>query len=602
MTKPKIRTMQDLLAQLDRLGYTPAVQAQIRPEIKNCARVYGQPLDRIAADAADFEARWGRGRVGAIALGFDRQDQFVRWRKRVRQALGRIAGSPAKPGLLPEWQDLIDAVQRQAGIGRPLGPHQHLSIGVVARQASVAGIAPRDVGSAWVAEAAAPLGRAERRSFKTGVEALGRVIGRRDLCPDLDRLLPEEAPQQPPRKPALPSTFRRGGCPEAAGLWDRFDDFVRAKRGTDALDRPIPAEHSPFKPASEKVYEGAVSAALALLEQSGHLRPGDRPRLEIFTRPEVIEAVINGWKTRQIRGELSDQSATLHLLVCRLIHIAEWLGAAGADLERLHRARTLLRKSNPAHGTMSPARLAWIKDFARQPQMQRAVYSMPDTLMRESRALLSQWDRLGQKARMRALHLGIAAAQSAILLRGSPMRAANLREITFRGEGAQLHRDARGNLGVAIPAVRVKNLREIEATFDDDAMPVLDWYLAEIRLRLIGDHPYGHPRVDSDFLFPSTRDGQPMDSTTFEEHYARGCEAAGVVMTLHQARHVSAYAILLADPGAWWAAAAVLCDDISTVRKYYGWIDEARATAEGRRMLQQARTEASRHRRGSHAA
>ena len=98
-----IRTMQDLLDNLDQLGYKQSVVNQIRPRIIDCARVYKAPLNRSPADLADFEERWGRGRVAAIALGFQSHERFIEWRKRVRAALGRAAGPTTPVAVLPAW-------------------------------------------------------------------------------------------------------------------------------------------------------------------------------------------------------------------------------------------------------------------------------------------------------------------------------------------------------------------------------------------------------------------------------------------------------------------------------------------------------------------
>lgn len=322
--------------------------------------------------------------------------------------------------------------------------------------------------------------------------------------------------------------------------------------------------------------------------------------LSMFARPDVIRAVATAWQTRQIAGEVSREGSTLHMMLSRLVHVGEWCGAEPDAMAEMRNLLDKLRKATPSHGRMSVIRRDWIRAFAREPAQQRAVHAMPDVLMREARGLIARWSELGQKERMRALHLGIAATQSALLFRASPMRARNLRCLTFRGEGAQLHRDGEDRLAISIPAELVKNRRRIEAICDDDVAPVITWYLAEIRPRLISSHPYGHDRIESDLLFPSTRIGEPMDSSTFEDHYARGCAAIGVDMTLHQARHVSATLILAVDPGAWSAAAAVIGDTESTLRKYYAWIDDDRQTAEGRTLLQQARKSASSHKRGHH--
>jgi hypothetical protein len=79
----------------------------------------------------------------------------------------------------------------------------------------------------------------------------------------------------------------------------------------------------------------------------------------------------------------------------------------------------------------------------------------------------------------------------------------------------------------------------------------------------------------------------------------RGCEAIGVDMTLHQARHVSAYYILDADPNAWTEAAAVLGISISTTKDYYAWMDKRKANDEGRRILREARQKARKHKKGT---
>lgn len=52
-----IRNFQELDERLDELGYSIAMQRQIRPEIRRASKIYKQPLSRIALDPIDFEAR-----------------------------------------------------------------------------------------------------------------------------------------------------------------------------------------------------------------------------------------------------------------------------------------------------------------------------------------------------------------------------------------------------------------------------------------------------------------------------------------------------------------------------------------------------------------
>ena len=252
---------------------------------------------------------------------------------------------------------------------------------------------------------------------------------------------------------------------------------------------------------------------------------------------------------------------------------------------------------------MSRARLEWIKGFAHDPAQQRAVDNMPETLRREAQRILDRWDELGRARRRReqmtALSLGIAACIAAILFRASPARAANARSLRHEGDARTLILDdAETGARVDIPGHEVKNGKAIDAPVDDDGLPIIEWYLREIRPRLIACHPYGHKLTDSNFLFPSLDPERPMEETTFAEHYRRGCLRIGVDMVLHQARHICAFYILDENPNAWDAAAAVLGDEIETVKAYYAWMDDRKACATGRAILRDARAKRRRHVKG----
>jgi hypothetical protein len=84
MTIANIRNMQDLYDNLDGLGYSPSVVNQIRPRIRECAKIYNRPLCQIDADYDAFVERWGTGHVAALASGFKCRDHFV---ARARRAL-----------------------------------------------------------------------------------------------------------------------------------------------------------------------------------------------------------------------------------------------------------------------------------------------------------------------------------------------------------------------------------------------------------------------------------------------------------------------------------------------------------------------------------
>ena len=616
MARP-FRTFQDLDDRIDELGYSARTTAQIRPQLRLSTRIYKAPLSRIPACPAAFEERWGRGRIAAVAEGFVDHDEFVEWRRRVRPALGRAAGHGAArgPSLLPEWKTVLDFVVANGGIGRRLPPHLEHSVGAVARAASAEGLAPRGLDDAAVARLAGPLKGTGLRSYRHGVDRINDLVAARGVLPEIAALLPEGLLAPPPERQAPSSPWRRrGGLREARRLWTEFDQFVLDKRGRDALGRPIPAKDSTFGAVTETRYADALQQALNTLERFGELCPGDAPGLRDVCNADTIKRVAQYWNVRQIDGEVKKRGTMLYTLVCRLAHIAERTGAKKKERKELKALRKRLKDESGEVGKMMAERVEWVRGFAANPALQRAVLGMPEELMRRADRVLARWDELKrqgkQKERMDALKMGVTACAAAILFRAAPLRAANLRHLRYQGDAATLlgvPLDDEGGSGgellrIAIPREQVKNRRDIEQDADDDALPIVQWYLREVRPKLISDHPYGVKLADGDWLFPSTREDRPLEETTFAGHYARGCERAGVGMCFHLARHITVYLILSANPNALAQAAAVLDDQIPTVREHYAWLDTKAASAEGRALVRQSRAAVRRHRKGTHRA
>ncbi|WP_293869060.1 hypothetical protein [uncultured Alsobacter sp.] len=597
-----IRSMHDLLEALPTLGYSKGTANQIRPQIKRCARVYNTDLARIPADPAAFEEKWGRGRVSALSLGFSGEAEFIEWRKRVRAALNRATMPEPAPRreLLPAWVDLLALAKANGGVNRPLPPHLDLSLGLVARLASPAGIAPQGVTDDWAATAIGTLTGKDRRTFRRGLFAIATLLAHHDDVPGLAALLPRHAPALPPAAQVPTSRLRRG-APAAGRLWAEFDAFVAAKRGGQGLQLLRLPDETSFSERTARGYEHTLTAALGLLDRADALPPQAELGLDLFADPTVLETVESVWLARQASGEVGRKTSTLHHMICRLVHVAEWTGVSDATRAALHEIRSRVQEATPSYASMSPSRLEWIKRFAKSPAQQRAVHDLPERLRRDADELAANWPKLAQRERMRALTLGIAALQAGLLFRCVPLRAANLAGLRFRGESP--HLDLReGQLRITIPGEEVKNRKSIEAEADSDLCNLLLWYLRVVRTRLIDEHPYRRHLADSDYLFPSESRDAPLEETSFAAHFRAGCRHVGLDMTLHQARHVCAYLILSVDPSAWAEAAAVLGDSIDTVRKYYAWLDQAKIQKQGQDLLAAARRSAKRHQPAKGAA
>ncbi|UWR34966.1 hypothetical protein K3759_07710 [Sulfitobacter sp. W027] len=600
-----IITMRQVEEALPDLGYAASFEKNLRASIRKCEKVYKTDLGRIPADLAAFDRKWGRGRVRHVPKPFQTANQFRTWRKNSRMVIARVTSAPKPVAMSSEWATLLSYVEENQGKGQLLGPNSHLTFGVLARVASQAATPPNEITGVWVGQRICHLNSAQRKSFLRGLGRLNALIAHRTCLPELQQLLPiQEIDKPAPMRPQPNKWRRKAKRPGAALIWQDFDEIIALKRDGD--DAPLKGAPVQFSANSAKAYEESLNwllnglAATDLLEEDADLA-------EVITYANLVAAT-NHWVTaRQERGQKTN-SSTLHNHVTRLVHLAvNYLEPSSREVERLAKLRKKPSIRTASVGKMSKARETWIEDFDRDVAKQERAHRLPEQLQHRAERTLSK-SRAG-KVRpgemMEALRAGVAALAAAMLFRASPLRATNLRTLRMRGEGAEfevrdLGQDNRlRELRLSIPGEQVKNGAFIDEIADDDLAPIVVWYLKEIRPRLVSEHPFNKPYTDSDYLFPSTSD-RPMERSNFSQMFRRACIEVNFDMTMHQARHVTAYWILSMDPNAWDEAAALLGDDELTVRKYYGWMNKRRASKAGREKLQQARKEIHKHRKGEY--
>jgi hypothetical protein len=598
------RTMQDVEALLPSLGYSSSSEANVRAAIRKCRTAYDEKdLARIPADLAAFERKWGVGRVSHLAAGFKSRDQFIRWRKDMRAVLRRTTAAPTpKTILLAPWREIVRLVRENQGKGKLFGANSDITLGLFVREASADGRLPADVDLAWIDRASRRLKDEARKSFRRGMRRMNRVIEHAAVLPEIAHHLPAAALPEPTLLRDPPSAWLRSARhPGMAALWAEFDAIMDRKRFGESGPQ-IDGEPADFEDSSADAYGRAVEWLLKPLAKADMLDAEDAPGLsDVVTHANLVFAS-NAWiEARETRGLPTDKG-TFHAHVTKLVHLATgYLGVSDKERRRLLELRRNKRIRTKSVGRMSADREKWIRDFDANPVLQRAAHRLPETLRRRSQAILNRLKtnrRPTPKEIMAALRMGVAAMMAAVLFRASPVRAANLRRLRFRGENPDFRIDWRaGTVRVVIPGEQVKNGEDIDDPDDGDLAPILEWYLGEIRSRLIADHPYNRAFCDSDHLFPSTTSA-PMEESMAASWYGFGCTEGGVPMTLHQARHVSVYWILSVDPNAWAEAAAVLHVDEMTVRKHYAWMNAKRANDAGRAKLREARKTARKHRKG----
>jgi len=178
-----------------------------------------------------------------------------------------------------------------------------------------------------------------------------------------------------------------------------------------------------------------------------------------------------------------------------------------------------------------------------------------------------------------------------MLLASNPLRAKNVRMLTYRPDGTGHLRQVDGRWRIHIPPGEFKNAKGAarERAYDMPVRPELagfiESYLRDCRPLLATS---GNPYV---FSSERRKDG-PMHSLRrrFEiisRRYFTGCAGVGP----HSMRHIVCTSILKQRPNDWTAAAWALHDKVETVRKAYAhlrsddaytWFDPAMAGPFGR--------------------
>lgn len=599
--------MKDAEIQLPGLGYAPSFEKNLRASIRKCSKVYQTDLGRITADLSAFDRKWGKGRVHFVPAPFRSATEFKTWRKNVRMVLTRLTGVPQRSSLIPACATVLAEILNNQGKGKILGANSDLTIGVVLREASRDGLSLSGLTADWINRAALRLPNALRKSFRRGLTGINRMVERQDELPNLADLLPKAPLPQPKRlRPAVNSWRRSANNPAATLVWSDFDRIMHLKQYGEEGPQ-IEGTPTEFAQTSIDAYANTLNWLLRELVAQDLLEDGADLK-EAITHPNLV-AAINHWiVARKARGQ-SAETSTLHCHVSRLVHLAiTYLDASPKEAKRLVELRRKPAIRTKSVGKMSVSRELWIRDFDRDIAKQEKAHFLPELLMKRSQAILAR-TRGNRKVRpgevMMALRMGVAAVQVGILFRASPVRSTNLRTVRMRGEEAEFNtedfmQDPRlRELRLHVPEEQVKNNADIDEIADDDLAPILRWYLTEIRPRLISAHPFGKNHVDSDYLFPSTSE-HPMERSGFAATFRAACREVGFDMEMHQARHVCAYWILSVDPNAWGEVAALLGDDEMTVRKYYGWLNERRASEAARQKLREKRAFSGKHRQGDY--
>jgi hypothetical protein len=596
--RPAVATLADIKPILPLL-YSTASAAVMASALDRAAQLTGsRSLSQIPADVVAWEALaativWtGKFRADTPKKAKANFDKFVaRVSAIIRRAQSFGSPAPALPaGVEAEWDalaDYVDDAQKTFGPDGKLILPNMSDVSIANLRARVGQVAPSAITTDVVRAAliAAPAGK--RDSLRRSVRFFNRMIANRDLHAHIGHLLP------PAPIGALP-VLR-----DAALDWHTFGPGFLASRdaGIEAAVRPQSKRRGRDRfggrlgaPALRGAPAGAGQrrrpirnpeaartshhAALSWLARHAYPDPASRARLcnlgDLVTE-ENIERALRAYIERAEKSDIlaaADETSSMTTWLSNLATLArrgladEDLGWAIDELKFEEGVETFAARE------MSASRAAFVRLIDYDPSVARTIVLGPQTLYAEAMRGMAQWKTLGTNARIEVLHLLAAAAMWAIQI-GRPLRTRNLNELTCDGPMPQINapRSEEADPFLFITRSKVKNRRDIEGRIHPGYWKIVNAWIKEGRPRFIDIHK-GRGFVDNDFLFPGEKG--PLSRQALNKFWNRSVNLLGIPgLTPHMMRHVVATLHLAIRPGDYAVVAAMLCDKISTVEKFY---------------------------------
>jgi integrase len=453
--------------------------------------------------------------------------------------------SPGNPVLSPTWIDLF---------ARLSGRRAHIGLSRLARFASTRGLAPKEINDEVIGE-------------------LMSTVREQSLCPRptvLHRKITQiwnEAARDPAlglRRVAVPP-YRAPKRIEWARLSKSFRRDVDAHLSWCAVCDPFAADARirPLAPRSLRLRRDQIHAAVTALVDSG-IKPSAIRSLADLVSPDHFKRIL-----RQRVDSVGEAGNTFNRgLGHALLQIAhEWIHVDEQHFSELK--RLFGRMPEPTVGLTHKNKRA-LRQFD-DPAVLRRLYSLPERLWIEARREKKPHFRTLAKAQA-ALAIGILCYM--------PLRLQNLAALAF-GTHLFMREGARAISSLELPAHEVKNGREHAFDIPPAVAKMLIDYRDRFAPQIIGHRPKR--------LFVNA-DGTPKKQAAVAGlimNYVR--RRAGIVLTPHQFRHLSAKVILDADPGGFETAKQVLGHrSIKTTVGAYAGIDSRRAARRHQYLVEQA--------------
>jgi integrase len=328
---------------------------------------------------------------------------------------------------------------------------------------------------------------------------------------------------------------------------------------------PFAADARPraLAPRTLKLRRNQIHAAVTALVESG-VKPAVIQSLADLVSPGNFKLILR----RRLQAAGGRENAFNRDLAEALVQIArEWVKQPPAVLTEL---KWLSAKMPMPRAGMTPKNKASLRQFD-DPAVLHRLVSLPSRLWREVQREAQPNFRTLAKAQAA---LGIA------MLPYMPLRPENLTELAFdvhlfMSEGGA------ATSTLEMPAGEVKNDTELAFDIPRHVAKMLLEYRDRIAPKVIGHRP--------ERLFVNA-DGTPKSQSTvawlIKTYLAR---RAGIFLTPHQFRHLSAKVLLDAEPGSFETVRQLLGHkNLKTTANFYAGIDSRRAARHHQRLIERA--------------
>mgnify|MGYP000294812233 CR=1 FL=1 len=549
--------------------FTPAFQKKVLGSLRKMEKLpqYGIPLDQIPARLDDFDRQWGRGPVRELPSGFKSKSSFQNWRSQVRSALTAfnaelepVAPAPVKD----EWFQLLSELE-----ALNVHPKKLIAVAVLAGLARCDTLSPAQVSCDWLQKMA---DTADTSGQYEAIKAARALIHKH-----AESLFTTVSPAF-----AFPVRKSTAQCVRLE-LPERLATEVEAwrKNFTEGLRKGHRAKRRSARSdeRANAVLQGVGYVHKALVT-AGLLSPDTSYSVADMINPDLLAEIIE----REMAGEFPWKRLKPSTHFEYLNNWRHFVRGCGFDAEPLAEVvRDFSEFQNVK--SMSPARRNWCEEFLNDHRKQAAFFALPNTLFRNAKTAMQNYNSGSEYDRDAAIALGLAACAAAIWT-SLPLRISTLLQLTYGSERADVQLNSgRGHLVLTTPPSIVKNgysHRYISLTPKSGGDPkvIVSWFVREIRPLLLASHISPHLRKP-DQLFCG------VNYSRMSSIWKNATLDAGVPMTPHQVRHALA-TVMANQPRADYAIiAALLGDTESTVRKNYVFVDQARKHEEGQKLLAQ---------------